>query len=583
MRINLGIRRRLAPLLGNDRRKIELLNALLFSLPGTPVSTTATRSAWATTSTSATATACARRCSGRRRPQRRLLDGQPAPALPALITEPEYHYESVNVELVNVDYVEGASDLYMLPMAYAGGPRAEQLLTDWRHLVIARLQLDNAEEPGVIYDPLLDRDFCRALLSVISNRKKLRNETAGEIAGVQTKALRGLLSSTDQLEPQLVRAEQSNTSIIFGQSLIMKLFRKVDVGMNPDLEIGRFLTDVQRFPNTPPVAGQLEYLQGRGEPRTLAILQGFVENEGDAWDYTLDVLRGFFDDVLANSDLEAPSVLPATIANLLSHLDTEPPDVANDLMAPYLESARVLGQRTAEMHLALSAGEAEAFRPEPFSTLYQRSLYQSMRSLATQTLQSLRKLRNGLPADMQALADEVLAREDTLLARFQRITAAKMETVRTRIHGDFHLGQVLFTGKDFMIIDFEGEPVRPITERKIKRSPLRDVAGMLRSFQYAAYSSLFSRTSGMSLTQEEIAILQRWADFWCFWASNAYLARYYEIAQGAIFLPPSQEDVAVLLEHYLLEKVIYEVGYEMNNRPTWLSIPLNGILSQIDT
>jgi maltose alpha-D-glucosyltransferase/alpha-amylase len=158
-----------------------------------------------------------------------------------------------------------------------------------------------------------------------------------------------------------------------------------------------------------------------------------------------------------------------------------------------------------------------------------------------------------------------------------------METVRTRIHGDFHLGQVLFTGKDFMIIDFEGEPVRPITERKIKRSPLRDVAGMLRSFQYAAYSSLFSRTSGMSLTQEEIAILQRWADFWCFWASNAYLARYYEIAQGAIFLPPSQEDVAVLLEHYLLEKVIYEVGYEMNNRPTWLSIPLNGILSQIDT
>jgi maltose alpha-D-glucosyltransferase/alpha-amylase len=270
-----------------------------------------------------------------------------------------------------------------------------------------------------------------------------------------------------------------------------------------------------------------------------------------------------------------------TIATLLDATGRPAPELADLLFTDHLERARVLGQRTAELHLALATGEKPNFQPEAFSTPYQRSLYQSMRSLTTQIFQSLRKQLKQLPESVRADVERVLAHEEALIARFQRITGSKIEAMRTRIHGDYHLGQVLFTGKDFMIIDFEGEPVRPISERRIKRSPLCDVAGMLRSFQYAAYAALFSCTSNMAVTEAEALRLRRWADFWYFWVCAAYLRGYFQQAVGAAFLPPNRVDLETLIEVYLLEKVVYEIGYEMNNRPTWLSIPLSGILRQV--
>ncbi|MBX0329741.1 maltose alpha-D-glucosyltransferase [Oscillochloris sp. ZM17-4] len=482
--------------------------------------------------------------------------------------------------LVSVQYTEGSDETYLMPMAYAVGERAQQLLNDWHHTVIARLRVGDAE-PGVLYDPLIERGFCVALREFVSGRRRLRG-AKGELVGTPTRALRGLLGGLGDasLDPLPVRAEQSNSSINFGGRLIMKLFRKIDSGLNPDLEIGRFLTDEQGFASTPPVAGSIEYTRNGDEPMTLAILQGFVENEGDAWDYTLDVLHTYFDEVLARPELEVPQV-SATLASLLDAAGQDEPDLAAELGAGYIERARLLGQRTAEMHRALASGESAAFAPEPFSQLYQRSLYQSMRTLTVQTFQSLRKLLPKLPDAVRADAEAALAGEDALMARFQRIVGAKIEVARTRIHGDFHLGQVLFTGKDFMIIDFEGEPVRPISERRIKRSPLRDVAGMLRSFQYAAYSSYFSRTSAMAVSEEEAARLRQWADFWAFWVSAAYLGSYIEHAAGTPFMPAGRADLETLLEVYVLEKVVYEASYEMNNRPTWLSIPLSGILRQV--
>ncbi|NNJ12157.1 maltose alpha-D-glucosyltransferase [Chloroflexales bacterium ZM16-3] len=483
--------------------------------------------------------------------------------------------------LANVQYTEGSAEIYLMPMAYASGDRAQQLLSDWHHTVIAHLRVGNAEEPGVLYDPLIEREFCVALREFVSGRRRLRG-LKGELVGTPTKALRGLLSGVGDasLDPLPMRAEQSNSSINFGGHLIMKLFRKIDSGLNPDLEIGRFLTDEQGFPNTPPVAGSIEYTRNGDEPLTLAILQGFVENEGDAWAYTLDVLHTYFDEVLARPHLEPPHV-PATLAALLDATTESESELAAELVTSYIERARLLGQRTAELHRALARGTSPAFAPEPFSQLYQRSLYQSMRSLTVQTFQSLRKSLRHLPDNVRAEAEAALASEDALMARFQRIVGAKIDVSRTRIHGDYHLGQVLFTGKDFMIIDLEGEPMRPISERRIKRSPLRDVAGMLRSFQYAAYSSYFSRTSGMAVTEEESARLRQWADFWCFWVSASFLRSYAEHSAGAPFMPAARADLEILLEVYVLEKVVYEVGYEMNNRPAWLSIPLGGILRQV--
>jgi maltose alpha-D-glucosyltransferase/alpha-amylase len=622
-RVNLGIRRRLAPLLGNHRPKIELMNGLLFSLPGTPVLYYGDEIGMSDNIYLGDRFSPAPRRVEGVRVEPGLGENQPAlieinaaewdaifydgrqawleKVLPDFMRPRRWFggkarkikqtrlrdavllpvgQNRAYLTMVDVEYVEGANETYMLPMAFATGNRVDQLITDWRHLVLARLHLPSGGETGVIYDPLIDRDFCRALLDLITGRKRLSTINGGEITACPTRALRTPINGADNLEPQVVRAEQSNSSVIFGNRLILKLFRKVDSGLNPDLEIGRYLTEERSFPHTPPVAGALEYVRGKEEPLTLGILQGFVVNEGNAWDYMLEAVRRYYDEVLARPELEAPVTL-TTIATLLDATGRPAPELADLLFTDHLERARVLGQRTAELHLALATGEKPNFQPEAFSTPYQRSLYQSMRSLTTQIFQSLRKQLKQLPESVRADVERVLAHEEALIARFQRITGSKIEAMRTRIHGDYHLGQVLFTGKDFMIIDFEGEPVRPISERRIKRSPLCDVAGMLRSFQYAAYAALFSCTSNMAVTEAEALRLRRWADFWYFWVCAAYLRGYFQQAVGAAFLPPNRVDLETLIEVYLLEKVVYEIGYEMNNRPTWLSIPLSGILRQV--
>lgn len=482
--------------------------------------------------------------------------------------------------LVTVQYTEGSAETYLLPMAYAEGERSRDILADAHHAVIARLRVnDQQEEPGILYEPLIDRGFCAMLLDLIVGRRRLRSEHGAELTAATTRALRGLVGDGAGLEASVMRGEQSNTSINFGGKMIMKLFRKVDTGVNPDLEIGRYLTDEAGYVHTPPLAGAIEYTRPGEEAITLALLQGFVPNEGDAFDFAIDVLNGYFDHVLVEPELVAPRT-EVTIAALLD-ADVEPPTPGGELISAYLDSAQLLGKRTAELHLALARGKAPAFAPEPFSLLYQRSLYQSVRSLTAETLQGLRKVLPGLPENIREDASQLLALESELMARFRRISATKIEATRTRIHGDYHLEQVLYTGLDFMIIDFEGEPIRPISERRIKRSPLRDIAGMLRSYQYAAYSSYFGRLQSTALSPEETARLRQWADFWAFWVGAAFLRSYREHTEGASFVPAARGDLETLLEVFYLEKAVYEVAYEMNNRPTWLSIPLSGILRQI--
>src|SRR6185436_6918081 len=231
-----------------------------------------------------------------------------------------------------------------------------------------------------------------------------------------------------------------------------------------------------------------------------------------------------------------------------------------------------------ELHIALAAGEDRDFAPEPFSELYQRSLFDSMRKQASRSFRLLHlRLETLSPADRQT-AERILAAESAVTDRFRRLVGAKLTAERVRTHGDYHLGQVLFTGKDFVIIDFEGEPSRPLSERRLKRSPLRDVAGMLRSFHYAAYARLFEESAAGVVTGPALAELESWARFWERWISAAFLRAYLDRAQGASFVPPSRQELAVLLDVYILEKAVYELQYELNNRPAWVGIPLQGIL-----
>ena len=245
--------------------------------------------------------------------------------------------------------------------------------------------------------------------------------------------------------------------------------------------------------------------------------------------------------------------------------------------------AGLLGQRTAEFHVALaSAPEDPDFAPEPMTPFYQQSIYQSMRALVARVFPLLQRQLDTLPDAARLGARKALELEGRILARFQTVTERKITGMRIRCHGDYHLAQVLFTGKDFVIIDFEGEPVRPLSERRLKRSPLRDVAGMLRSFHYAACAALANQLALGVVSPERLPVVEAWTHVWQEWVSAAFLKAYLSTVSVVPVLPDSREDIQTLLDSFIMEKAIYELGYELNSRPDWVNIPLRGILQQLD-
>ena len=476
---------------------------------------------------------------------------------------------------VEVQYVGGTPESYLLPLAFAPSEREAELKQASASAVVTRVRTEEGTgaTEGIVYDALYDPLFCRSLLSAIARRRRFKGDT-GVVIAVPSKGLHKLSSGAEgSLEPSIVKREQSNTSVIYGDRLILKMFRRLQEGVNPDLEIGRFITEKTSFTHTPPFAGALELQMARGEPVTIGLLQGLVANQGDAWRYALECLEGYFEEALARQTEAEKMALHE--GPLLHLVETEIPVFAQEVMGSYLASAALLGQRTGELHNALASDAKDpAFAPEPFTALYRRSLYQSMRALADQVLSLLGKNLKSLPDAIRPQAEQVLELKREVFNRFRVILEKKITAMRIRCHGDYHLGQVLYTGKDFVIMDFEGEPARPVSERRIKRSPLRDVAGMLRSFNYAAISQL----KRGSLRPEDIPNLEPWARFWNVWVSVAFLKAYLEATRNAAFSPKSRDEFRTLLELYLLEKAIYELGYELNNRPDWVHVPMQGIL-----
>ncbi len=489
----------------------------------------------------------------------------------------------VYVTLIRVDYTDGGPDTYVVPLAYAEGERAYQL-RDWSpQALFATLQTETGE--GVLYDALWEGGFCQALLHIVAHHRRLEGERGTMMLAVSRtfRALGGASTAEgDVLEARVVRGEQSNTSVIFGDRFILKLFRRIDQGTNPDLEVGRFLTEKTSFKQIAPVAGSIEYHRDQHAPMTVAILQQFVPNEGDAWKYTLDMLGSYLQDAAARQNQDTEEVRTTLERSFLDlGLATEDiPPLAHETIGPYLVSARILGQRTAEMHRALCSDPQNSdFAPEPFTAMYQRSVYQSMRARARETFLMLQKGLNRIPGTFQDEARELLAQEETLLAHLHAILSLKITVMRTRCHGDYHLGQVLYTGDDFVIIDFEGEPARTLSERRMKRTALIDVAGMLRSFEYSMYTALNHQVDyGGIHRDEDRTMLDLWARFWYQWVSAAFLKEYRQVAEGSPFFPQGPEELAGLLRAYMLDKAVYELGYELNSRPEWVYIPIRSIL-----
>jgi maltose alpha-D-glucosyltransferase/alpha-amylase len=482
---------------------------------------------------------------------------------------------------VQVEYVQDDPETYTLPLACALGKKADPICRDWPPLVAARVSIKNSGENGVIYDAIADQDFCRAVLEMISNRHALQGKY-GELAATHTPMLRRLRRQDGlDLTPSVSKAEQSNSAVIYGDKLILKLFRHLDVGVNPDLEIGRYLM-AREFPHTPPLAGALEYHgPGQDEPVTVGILSAFVPDCKTAWDYTLDTLSRFYERVqtLPSQKNLAPPPPSASVVRLAA---MEIPPEVSEMLGSYAQDAATLGERTAAMHLALaSAPDDPDFRPEALTTNAQRGLFQSLRNLTRQNLQLLSARLKTLPLPAQAQAEQVLGLADTLNQQFRRLYETRLEAARIRIHGDYHLGQILHTGKDFLIIDFEGEPAIPLSERRLKRSPLYDVAGMILSFHYAAYAALLKETEHGSLQEGQMKAAVSWERYWASWVSAIFLRAYLKSSHNAPYLPPTEPELRILLETALLRDAIYELGYELNNRPDWVKIPIQAILELV--
>ncbi len=487
------------------------------------------------------------------------------------------------VLIARVEFSEGEAERYALPLVLLEGERAERLAADAPRSVVARLE--RRGETAVLAEALADPDVCRALLDAVRRRRRLRGSDGGLLTGRPAPVLGQVLDGDEPPEPAIFRAEQSNTSVLFGQSLILKLFRRVEDGVNPDLELGRYLTERARFPHTPRVAGALEYQSGGVEPATLAILHEFVPNEGDAWHYTLDALGRFAEEVVTERIQPGAEPPDAASDDLLERARGPVPEEVDELVGSYLQSAQLMGVRLAELHAALAGdGTDPALASEPVTPHYQRSVYQSARNLTGRTMQLLRRALPSLGERERAEAEWLLAREGDLLQRFSGLIDRRVRAARIRIHGDLHLGQVLFTGRDFLIIDFEGEPARSLSERRVKRSPLRDVAGLVRSFDYATVTALMDAVArGLVEADSDAAReLEAWVRHWNEGVSAAFLGSYLERAGDAPWIPGDPDALALLLDTALLEKAIYELAYELNNRPDWVAVPLRGIRDLLD-
>jgi len=440
---------------------------------------------------------------------------------------------------------------YFMPLALAWEEQDDERLQSLAHATLAKVR--QQASVGVMGDAFFDPAFARAL--VFAMRDKLALDTAQGQLRFQPSARFAQLSA-DLLDMSVSRpsANSSNTVITIGESLFLKAYRQLREGINPELEMGRFLTDEVAFAHCVPVLGALEYVGNDGQRMTLAMVQTHVANQGDGWTFTLDYLERHLE----------------MVRTRMAHPPDDAPEA--EMHGGFLSQVTMLGQRTAQLHQALArtTGHA-AFDPQPLTGQDLAAWRSRARAELDDTLALLQDRSAGLPESVQTLALAMMAQRQSLRERIDAVASVPAGGTMTRYHGDYHLGQVLVSGHDFIIIDFEGEPARSFAERRAKGSPLRDVAGMLRSFSYARWCAL----RRVDVPASDDVRLAQAARQWETVTRAAFLHAY----ASTLGIPATQEaasgDLLMLFE---LEKALYELRYELNNRADWAVIPLHGIL-----
>lgn len=472
--------------------------------------------------------------------------------------------------LIQVTYQSGLPDIYQLPVTFARKTLAKKLQEACPKAIISQMKINGVE--GVLYDALYGAPLQDAMIKFMAIRHQIKLRNSHLIFSANER-LQTPVDGQEKLKPKVLSGEQSNTSIIYGNRFFLKIFRKVDRAVNPDLEITRFLTEHTNFGNIPAFVGSIEWKYDT-DSLVVGMMQEMIESSGDAWVTMLDRLNDYNESILVSNKALLSNEKTGSLMEPVSY-EFIPPEFKELMAASTAEQARLLGIRTGEMHLALASGSAfPDFRPEPYSLHYQRSLYAGLQSLVRGTFLNQSKNLQKLDEEVRKEAEAVLGMKEDILQVLRRIYGKKIDVIKIRIHGDYHLGQVLFTGKDFVITDFEGEPARSYSERRLKRSPLRDVAGMIRSFHYAAYGSLVLDNH---IRKEDFNKLVPFVEHWYHYMSGFFMKAYLETVGASPFIPKNKEDLETLMTTFLLEKAIYELNYELNNRPGWVMIPLRGI------
>jgi len=382
---------------------------------------------------------------------------------------------------------------------------------------------------------------------------------------------RTLAQEHSQLPARVLNAEQSNSAIVYGDRYLTKLYRKVEYGVNPDLEVTRYLTEQAGFAHIPAYRGAVEMLGPEGKTLVLAMFQDWVHNQGDAWSLTLRTLGDYYNGIATKGLTAEPA------PEYPEHLDSfeSLPELYRELIgAEYFGLVDKLAARTAGLHRAMASGkEGGAFTADPQEDGQLEAFSQATHELMRSRFEMLRSLLDILKDEIRLEAEELLRLEPEVDRIFSALARDPGPGKLTRIHGDYHLGQVLFTGEDFVVLDFEGEPDKPHSERRRKYSPLKDVAGIVRSFHYAVHAAILQHPE----LAEHSEALNSWATAWYRIIATRFLDQYLEGMLGTELLPADRAATMRLLRAFILEKAVYELGYELNNRPEWVAIPLQGI------
>jgi maltose alpha-D-glucosyltransferase / alpha-amylase len=442
---------------------------------------------------------------------------------------------------------------------------------------VAQVQA-GGKNSGFLYDASADGAFGSALLEAFVKRKRLRGESGGA-AAQRDQLFRALWAGTHpKLEPTLLPS-QVNTSIKFGDRFVFKLLRHVEPGPHSGAEMSHHLNGggEDALPFVVPYAGDLVYHKEAAERITLGVLHGFVPNQGDAWKVTTEFLRQYLRD---SANLSTPEIPPSQQIFSLAHILSEKQEEVPPALANYLGLVRKMARRIAEMHLVLARPSTDpAFSPEPFNDFYRQSLWHGYIGLTGRRMEFIRQHLSEMVPDVRVLASKVLEHEAAIVARFKAIFEQRIESMRTRFHGRLHLGHILVTADDVVIFDFEGDPSQHLSERRIKRNPLRDVSSMLASFGYVTQWAI----RGLRRQDEEAGERLRNAGrAWFSLVTAALIREYWSVAGRAPFMPRSQAHQEILLTTYLLERAMLDIREDIQSQPDFSGMPFRLILHLLD-